>query len=315
MKKLLLIDTFNFLHRAYHALPKTFTDSEGTPTNAVYGVASMMINIFDSIKPDYAVAALDSEEPTFRVENFTSYKAHRKPMEDDLSVQIKPVFEIIEAFGVRMLTVNGYEADDIIGTLAHRLGGDEQDLQIIIASNDRDLWQLVNENVVVMLPSTKGSAEWLGPREVGARLGFDPKLLIDYKGLRGDASDNIPGVFGVGEKTAKSLIEKFGTLEEIYKNIDSVMPLSLREKLLNCYETALMSKNLATIDTNVPLTMALEQCRYKEVDKLGLKRVLERYRFKSLIKRLGLGEEGDGFMDGNGKKKTVEVNENQVSLF
>lgn len=311
-KKLLLIDTFNFLHRAYHALPKTFTDSEGNPTNAIFGVTSMFINIFDTIAPDYAVAALDSKEPTFRVEDFTGYKAHRKPMENDLSVQIDGVLDVIDAFGLKKITVNGYEADDVIGTLVSQL---KDDVEIIVASNDRDLWQLVDEDVVFLLPQSKakGVSEWLGKKEIESRLEFDPKLLIDYKGLRGDPSDNIPGVMGVGDKTAKKLLSEFGSIEGIYKNIDDVKPESLRNKLLNSYETALMSKKLATIITDVPMTVGLDECHYKEVNKVVVKRVLEKYNFKSLIKRLGFDDDSERKNDKRGNAPSVD--ENQISLF
>lgn len=308
-KKLLLIDTFNFLHRAYHALPKTFTDSEGNPTNAIYGVTSMFINIFDTISPDYAVAALDSKEPTFRVEDFTGYKAHRKPMEDGLSAQIDGVLDVIDAFGLKRVTVNGYEADDVIGTMVDRFKGD---VEIVVASNDRDLWQLVDNNVAFLLPHSKGVSEWLGEKEIDARLGFSSDMLVDYKGLRGDPSDNIPGVAGVGDKTAKKLLSEFGSIEGIYKSIDDVKPESLRNKLLNSYETALMSKKLATIITDVPMTVDLDECLYKEVNKVLVKRVLERYNFKSLIRRLGFD---DGLGKGRSAKSKTVVNENQTSLF
>ncbi len=327
--KLLLIDTFNFLHRAYHALPKTFIDNEGNPTNAVYGVTSMLINIFDTIEPTYVVAALDSEKPTFRVEEFTGYKAQRAPMDEGLAVQIAPMLEIIDAFGIKRMTVDGYEADDIIGTVVTAVSGKKSagmvkgtktakstkgtapaDLEVIIASNDRDLWQLVAKNVLFMLPSTKGQAEWLGEKEIETRLGFDPRYLVDYKGLRGDPSDNIPGVYGVGDKAARTLIEQFGTIEEIFRNIQKVEPAGLREKLLNNYEEALISKKLATIIIDVPVEVNLEECRYKEFNKLSVKKVLEKYNFKSLIKRLGFDENGSR---GKGKK-SIE-SDSQLSLF
>lgn len=284
MSKLLIIDTFNFLHRAYHALPISFTDKNGEPTNAVYGVTSMLINILDQIKPSHMIAALDSMEPTFRAEDFTGYKAHRKPMEEDLASQLPKVFEIIDAFGIKQITVNGYEADDIIASSVSKYSSEAD---VIVASNDRDLWQLVGDKVMIMVPSTKGSAEWLGKKEVNARFGFEPKLIADYKGLRGDPSDNIPGVYGVGEKTATALIKEFGSIEDIYKNIDSVKPESLKKKLIENYEQALMSKKLAQLIYDVPFSLRLSECKYSDFNKLQVKKVLEKYNFKSLIKRLG----------------------------
>ena len=299
-KKLVLIDTFNFLHRAFHALPKTFTDAEGNPTNAVYGVTSMLINLFDTLKPDYVVAAMDSLEPTFRVVDYTGYKAHRKPMDEDLASQIPKGLEIIRAFGVKDIQINGYEADDIIGNLATVHDGD---LEVVIVSNDRDLWQLVTDDVKVMVPTKGNGVDWIGPNEVVTRMGFTPQQLIDYKALRGDPSDNIPGVYGVGEKTAKKLIESYGSVEEIYKHIGEIKPDSLKEKLANNAEEAVLSKHLATIITDIEMNHDIEDCKYSDFNRAMVKDVLLKYRFKSLIKRLGFEE-----------KKEQEIDENQLSL-
>ena len=307
MKKLLLIDTFNFLHRAYHALPSTLRDKNGEPTNAVYGVTSMLISVFDQIKPDYAVAALDDVAPTFRVEEFTGYKAHRKPMEDDLASQIPKVFEVIDSFGIKRISLPGYEADDVIGTMVEQHYKDK-DLEIIIISNDHDMWQLIKPNVLVMNPTTKGQAEWVGAREVEARHGFQPDRVVDYKGLRGDPSDNIPGVYGIGEKTAKKLIAEFDTIEGIYENLDKVQPETLRKKLEENYEQAVMSKKLATIIQDAPVDTDLQDCKYSTFNKGQVKETLEKYRFVSLIKRLGFE------VAPKKPKKESAVPENQMSL-
>lgn len=300
MKKLLIVDTFNFLHRAYHALPKTLTDDEGNPTNAVYGVTSMLISVFNSIQPNYAIAALDSEEPTFRVEDFTGYKAHRKPMEDDLAKQIPKVLEVIKAFGLKQIMVNGYEADDIIGTIVDK---NKNDVEIIIVSNDRDLWQLVDKNVTVASPKKGNNMDWIGPKEVKERMGFEPKTLIDYKALKGDPSDNIPGVYGVGRVTANKLIDKYKTVEEVYKHIGEIKPESLRNKLANNAEEAMMSKHLATIVTDVPFDVDIKDCKYTPFNHAAVRDVLRKYNFNSLIKRLGFEDD---------KKK--EVSEDQMKL-
>lgn len=306
MEKLLLIDTFNFLHRAYHALPKTFTDSEGNPTNAIYGVTSMLLNIFDSIQPDYVVAAVDGEDSkTLRTQEFEAYKAHRKPMDPELKAQIDPVMSMIDAFGVKRLDVPGYEADDIIGTIAETLKN--QDIEVIVASNDRDLWQLIRKNLLIMLPNTQNNVEWLGEKEVIARLGYDPKYVVDYKGLKGDPSDNIPGVPGIGDKGAKQLITSYGTLEQIYEHLDEITPSGTQKKLKEGQESAFMSKKLATIITDVDFDFKLEGCRYKEVNKLAVKKELEKHNFKSLIRRLGF--------DDSSNSSVAEVSKNQTSLF
>ncbi|GIW69839.1 MAG: hypothetical protein KatS3mg101_0586 [Patescibacteria group bacterium] len=306
MPKLLLLDTFNFLHRAYHALPPTFRDSNGEPTNALYGVTSMLINMLSQVKPDYIAAALDGEKPTFRVEDFTAYKAQRKPMEDALVSQIPKTLRMLEAFGVRQVLVDGYEADDVIATLALDFAGK---VDVIIASNDRDLWQLAGKNVIIVVPDKKGGLEWIGREEVSRRLGFSPDKIADYKGLRGDPSDNIPGVFGVGEKTAVKLLEQFGSIEEIYKNIERIEPESLRKKLLENYEQALMSKKLATLIKDVPAGVKLDEIKYKGFDKEKVLAELSKYNFRSLIKRLGLTPERE-------EKKSKQVSdENQLGLF
>lgn len=304
MKKLLIIDTFNFLHRAYHAIPSTFRSADGQPTNAIYGFTSMVINVLDQIKPDYMVAALDGREPTFRVVDFTAYKAHRKPMEPDLESQIPAVFDIIDSFGIKKILVEGYEADDVIGTVATKFKGK---VDIIIVSNDKDLWQLAGNGITIMVPGKKGAIEWMGEKEVDAKLGFEADKVADYKGLRGDPSDNIPGVYGVGEVTATNLIKEFGYVENIYKNIDKVKPESLKEKLLNNYELALTYKKLAQIILNVPFELKLEECKFSNFNKIKVGKELQKYNFKSLIKRLGLD-------DSSGKNKDQEVNDNQLSL-
>ena len=306
MKKLLIIDTFNLLHRAYHALPSSFRDKSGDPVNAVYGVSSMLITLLAKIKPDYIIAALESKTPTFRVENFTAYKAQRKPMEEDLSSQIPKVLEIMDAFGITQLQVNGYEADDIVGTVAKKFSDKNE---VVIISNDRDLWQLAGGNIMIGLPGRKGDVDWLGGKEAEARLGFKPDKIADYKGLRGDPSDNIPGVFGIGEKTATKLIQEFGSIEEIFRNIDKVKPDSLKEKLLNCAETALMSKKLAELILDVPLDVSLEKCKYTEFNHGKVREVLEKYNFKSLLRRLGFEDSAEKH------KNEEEATKEQLSLF
>jgi DNA polymerase-1 len=304
MKKLLIIDTFNFLHRAYHAIPSTFRSAYGQPTNAIYGFTSMVINVLDQIKPDYMVAALDGREPTFRSVDFTAYKAHRKPMESDLESQIPSVFEIIDAFGIKKILVEGYEADDVIGTVATKFKGK---VDIVIVSNDKDLWQLAGDGITIMVPGKKGAIDWMGEKEVDARLGFEAEKIADYKGLRGDPSDNIPGVYGIGEVTATNLIKEFGSVENIFKNIDKVKPETLKEKLLNNYEMALTCKKLAQIITDVPFELKLEECKYSTFNIGRVGEELKKYNFKSLLRRLGLD-------DGTSKKKEEEVNDNQLSL-
>jgi len=301
-KTFLVIDTFNFLHRAYHALPNTFRDVAGEPTNAVYGVSSMLINVLDTLRPHYIVSALDSREPNFRSEKFVSYKAHRKPMENDLSVQIPKVIEILEAFGIKNLEVPGYEADDIIGTLVKKF---EKKAQLVVISNDRDLWQLTPYGAKIMIPDKNGSFIYIDSTSAKEKFQLESTQIVDYKGLRGDPSDNIPGIYGIGDKTAKSLLNKYSNIENIYAHLNEITPESLKKKLTENYEQALLSKQLATIDVDAPISIDLEDCIYSDFNRGKVKDLFVRYNFKSLIKRLGFND------DGNSKS---EPPKNQLSL-
>lgn len=301
MKKVVIVDTFNFLHRAFHAIPRSFRAPDNTPTNAVYGVTSMIISLIKETNPDCLIAALDSQKPTFRSEEFSNYKAQRKEMDEELKVQIPLVFKAIDLIGVYKLNCEGYEADDVIGTLVEKL---KSDAEIYIVSNDKDMWQLLDKNVFVLIPNTKGGFEKIDEVEAAKRLEFDKKYLIDFKALRGDTSDNIPGVYGIGEVTAKKLIEKYHTVEEIYKHIEEVTPESLKKKLIENVEIAYMSKKLATIITDAPVRFDLEDCRFKFYPTPELVDYFTNLNFKSILRRLNV----------NIDEKT-KVSEDQPSLF
>ncbi len=301
MKKVVIVDTFNFLHRAFHAIPRSFRAPDNTPTNAVYGVTSMIISLIKETNPDCLIAALDSQKPTFRSEEFSNYKAQRKEMDEELKVQIPLVFKAIDLIGVYKLNCEGYEADDVIGTLVEKLKADSE---IYIVSNDKDMWQLLDKNVFVLIPNTKGGFEKIDEAEAVKRLEFDKKYLIDFKALRGDTSDNIPGVYGIGEVTAKKLIEKYHTVEEIYKHIEEVTPESLKKKLVENVEIAYMSKKLATIITDAPVRFDLEDCRFKFYPTPELVDYFTNLNFKSILRRLNVN------IDEKNK-----VSEDQPSLF
>jgi len=303
MKKLVILDTFNFLHRAYYAIPKSFRAPDNTPTNAVYGVCSMIISLINEIKPDYIIAALDSKKPTFRVEEFSNYKAQRKEMDEELKVQIPIVFEAIEKMGILKVNCEGYEADDVIGTLVQRY---QNEFEIYLLSNDRDLWQLISKNVKVMLPNTKGIFEEVNNENVQAKLEFEKQFLVDYKALRGDTADNIPGVYGIGEVTAKKLISEYQTIENIYQNINSIKPESLKKKLVENVETAYLSKKLATIILDCPIVLDIEDAKQKPGVSAELISLFEKLNFKSLLKRLKVPEKKD---------KKDEVSDLQMNLF
>ncbi|KKT70049.1 MAG: hypothetical protein UW65_C0004G0017 [candidate division WWE3 bacterium GW2011_GWB1_44_4] len=289
MAKLLILDLFNLIHRAYHALPKEFTDKNGNPTNAIYGVSSMLLTVLNQVHPTYVVAVVDTEKPTFRHEAFTGYKAHRRPMEDLLSVQIPKVLELVNAFKIQAVSAPGYEADDLVAAIATK---HKKANQVIVFSNDRDLWQLVQPNVVIMLPSTKGDKiEWVGEKEVIARLGVLPNQVPDYKGLVGDSKHLIIN-FAKSLLTVSlqfgDLLKKYSTIENIYRHVGEVTPDSLREKLVNGYDQAVMSKKLATLDYNTPADFSLEASRYGNLPIQSVSEALQSYNFKSLLKRVGV---------------------------
>ena len=302
MKKVVIVDTFNFLHRAYHAIPKSFRAPDNTPTNAVYGVSSMLISLIKETNPDCVIAALDSQKPTFRSEEFSNYKAQRKEMEEELKVQIPLVFQAIDLLGIDKLNCEGYEADDVIGTLVTLL---KDKAQIYIVSNDKDFWQLIDDNIFVLIPNTKGTFEKIDKIEANKRLEFDKKFLIDFKALRGDVSDNIPGVYGIGEVTAKKLIEKYQTVEGIYQHIEEITPESLKKKLVENVEMAYMSKKLATIILDAPVRFNLDDCKFNFFPSPELVSYFTKLNFKSLLKRLNV----------NIDEKSKFSEENQPSLF
>src|SRR6185295_4309034 len=218
-KTLVLLDAHAIIHRAYHALPE-FLSSKGEPTGALYGLASMLMKIVTDLKPDYIVACYDLPGKTFRHEAYDAYKAGRAKTDDALVMQLKNSRQIFEAFGVPIYDAPGFEADDVLGTIVEKYKKDKN-LDIIIASGDMDTMQLVDDKKVQVYTLKKGINDTIlyDEEKVIERFGFKPKFLPDYKGLRGDPSDNIIGIKGIGEKTATTLIVKFGTIEEIYKKI------------------------------------------------------------------------------------------------
>ena len=271
-KRLVLLDTHAILHRAYHALPD-FSSSKGEPTGALYGLISMLTRIITDLKPDYIIAALDLPGPTHRHTAFEAYKATRKKAEDDLVAQIKRSRDVLKAFGIPMYSHEGFEADDVIGTVVEKLKHRE-DVQVIIASGDMDALQLVDGEHVQVYTLKKGINDTVMYDEeaVKARFGFAPGLLPDYKGLRGDPSDNIPGVKGIGEKTAGILISTFGTLENVYHELkkhpdwlsDAGVKEGAQEKLRAQEEQALLSKALAQIERNVPIDFKLPEKEWRD---------------------------------------------------
>ena len=294
-KILVLLDAHAIIHRAYHALPE-FLSSKGEPTGALYGLSSMLMKIITELKPDYIVACYDLPQKTFRHEAYDKYKAGRVKADDALIMQLKNSRQIFESFDIPIYDAPGFEADDVLGTIVEKYKKDEN-LKIIIASGDMDTMQLVDDKKVQVYTLKKGINDTILYDEdaVIKRFGFKPKLLPDYKGLRGDPSDNIIGIKGIGEKTAKNLIVNFGTIEEIYKKIKKDEKLFIKagisprmiELLKNNEEEALFSKTLATIRTDAAINFILPSKTFWEnVNPKKIEEVFALFEFRSLFARL-----------------------------
>jgi len=287
-RKLVLIDANGLVYRAFFALPY-FTTSDGRPTNAVYGFTNMLLKILDEEQPGYVAAAFDKAVPTFRHTQFKEYKATRQRMPDDLRPQIQTTKEILEALGIPIFEVAGFEADDVLGTMAHRAAAEGFD--VLIVTGDLDVLQLIDTNIKVMITSRGISETTVYDREKFlARFGFDPSRLPDYKGVKGDTTDNIPGIPGIGEKTASQLIQQFGTVEDLLERLDRV-PAKFQEAIRARSEQILQSKHLATIVTDVPVQWEWEKLRRRPADRERLQALFADLEFKSLVERVGVVEE------------------------
>ena len=282
MKKLVLIDGNAILHRAFHALPP-LNNKEGQPTNAVYGFFSMLFKIIDDLKPEYLIVCFDRKKPTFRKQMYVGYQAKRPKMSDDLIPQVDIVYKALDKAKINHLGIDGYEADDLIGTLSKE--GAEKNFQVIIVSGDRDLLQLVNSHVLMLAPVVGISKMTLfDEAKVREKYGLNPPQIVDYKALVGDSSDNYPGVLGIGPKTASGLLKKYESLENLYKHI-SELPMPLQEKLAQDAEQAALAKLLATIVKDAPVKIEEDKASVINMDKEGLKKVFDRLGFKSLLDR------------------------------
>lgn len=274
----LIVDGSSLIHRAFYALP-TLTTSSGHFTNAVFGFTNMIVKLMADRKPTGIVVALDKGKITFRNGEYADYKAQRKPTPSELSEQFPAVREVLDALGITVLETEGFEADDIIGTLCTQASPEQE---FLIVTGDRDALQLVNEHVHVLL-TKKGISEFeeVDPVVLTFQYGLTPSQIIDMKGLMGDASDNIPGVPGVGEKTAKKLIEDFGSLDGVYENIANIPGEKLKEKLLANREMAYLSQKLATIVCDVPVPTDMEQYKIRP-DREKIRAIAEKYEFRAL---------------------------------
>jgi DNA polymerase-1 len=285
MKTLLLIDANALIHRFFHAMPP-LTDSQGNPSGALYGLSAVLLKIFREQKPDYIAAAFDTPEKTFREEEYEDYKIHRPPAANELIYQIINAQKTFEAFNILIFAVPGFEADDIIGTLAEKFKR-IPDLKIIILSGDNDTLQLVDDEKIVAQIIKTGITNTIfyDEKAVAEKYGLKPHLLPDYKGFVGDQSDNIPGIKGVGPKTATALLEKFGNIENVFLNLE-IIDEKIRKKIKGKEKEAILSKKLSTIKRDVPLDISDINELKVNPDKKLIKNYFEKLGFKSLIKRL-----------------------------
>lgn len=287
MKKLVLIDGHAMAYRAYYAYPR-LTDSKGHPTGALYGFVALLIKTVDDLKPDYLAVVFDLPTPTFRHETYIAYQAKRKTMDKDMSSQIEKLMDFLITSGVAVFSKHGFEADDVLGTIAKIANVDS----VVIVTGDRDILQLVNNKIKVCMP-VKGISETKLFDEKGVKkyLGISPKLVVDYKALTGDSSDNYPGVPGIGPKTAVELLKKFGSFENIYKAIKGNNFKNLKQTIVNKLsegeDSGLLSHKLAQIKLDVPIKFILEKTAQVDLKKnQRLLNNLKEYNFRSLIGRL-----------------------------
>lgn len=291
MPKLLLVDGHSLFHRAFHALPP-LTTSDGQPTNAVYGFLQMLLLLLAEEQPDYAVVALDTPGPTFRDEIYEPYKAHRPPSDENLRAQMPMLDEIIAALGMTAVSLEGFEADDVIGTLATRAASEGVDVTIV--TGDKDLLQLVNDHVEVVA-TVRGIKETrrYDIEAVRAEYGLEPAQLVDFKALAGDSSDNIPGVAGIGAKSAVEVLRQMGSLEEALARADEIASARIRGRLQKDPQSALVSRRLAQIRTDAPVEVDLEQLRWRGLQAERLRALATRLEFTSLLERLPATAAGD----------------------
>lgn len=289
MKKILVIDGNSIINRAFYGI-RILTTKSGKYTNAIYGMVNMITRQLDAIKPDYCAVAFDIKHPTFRHEMYDGYKAGRHPTPPELLSQFDDAKECLSLMGIKVLELPGWEADDIQGTIA-KMAHKNKDMESYVLSGDRDLLQLIDDKVTVLL-ATNNDTLTMRRDEFYAKYAIEPELFVDMKALMGDSSDNIPGVSGVGEKTAAGLIQNFGALENIYENIDDKrITKGVREKLLRDEKNAYLSRDLARIDVHAPVDITLEDIEYKGFDKGGLYRKFSELELNSFITKFKLEPE------------------------
>lgn len=303
-----LIDGHALIYRAYHAF-QDLTAPDGRPINAVYGFSRILLTVIKELQPEYILVAFDHSKPTFRHAEYDGYKANREEMPEDLKPQIEIVKQVVTAFNISQFELPGYEADDLIGTIVHQVearpASAGSEIMTLIVTGDRDAFQLVTDKTHVWMPGrsrpVKTPDTEYDPAGVEKKMGVRPDQIVDLKALMGDASDNIPGVPGIGEKTAVKLLQHFGTLKAIYDTIEkenltlsnSTHPIlkgSVLRKLAEGHQQAILSQKLAKIDQQSPVTLTLDECRLSAYKKDDVVKIFEEFNFKSLMSLLPADE-------------------------
>jgi DNA polymerase-1 len=294
-KRLILVDGSSYLYRAFYALPP-LKSPKGEPTGAIYGFLRMISSLMGDLSPEYIAVVFDLPGKTFRHERYQEYKANRKETPDDLKVQIPKIKELIRLWGIKIIEIPGYEADDIIATLARK--GKEKGFEVIIVTPDKDMMQLVEENIKILNPV---SGEIFDVEKVKKKYGVYPEKFVEYLAMIGDTVDNIIGVKGVGPKTASKLLNEYGSIENILKNIDQLKP-KLQEAFKEAKERLQKNLFLVKLKSDIPLDIDVEDLKKEKADLQKLKEAFEELGFKSLIKEIS-------------KPKKEEVNLKQNTLF
>ena len=312
MKKLVLIDGNSIMNRAFYGImgSKALTTKDGKYTNAIYGFLAILFKLLEDEKPEYIAVSFDLKAPTERHKLYEGYKANRHGMPNELAEQMPIIKEVLKAMNIDIVEKEGYEGDDIIGTLSKY--GEEKGLEVIILSGDRDTFQLATDNVKIHIPRTKAGkteTEIFDRDKVKEVYGIEPKQLIEVKGLQGDTSDNIPGVPGIGEKTALSLIQKYETIENLYKKLEAGeadLKGKQKEKIEENKELAYLSRTLGEINTNVPIEDTLEELKTEEWDKPKVLEIFKELNFKRYIERFNLGQDVGG-QNGGQRSEVSEI--------
>ena len=283
-KKIAVIDGNSLMHRAYHAVPQTMNAPDGRPTNAVFGFIAMLLKFIDIASPDALICAFDAGRPAFRMEALEQYKSQRPPMDDDLKVQFPIIEELLEAMNVPVVRIKGWEGDDVLGTIAAR--DEELGYETLLVTGDKDAYQLATD-MTRIVTTKKGITDVAiyGPAEVLERYGVRPDQFIDFLGLKGDSSDNIPGVPGIGDKTAANLLQTYGSLEGIYEHVDDLKGKQ-KEKIVDNKDMAFLSRDVATIVRDLDFPLDLEACSFPSFDSEKVTEAFKGVQFNAHLGRV-----------------------------